>query len=170
MARALIVGCGCRGRALGRRLVDAGWRARGTTRDPENEDDILDAGLAAAVADPDRVGTVLEHVGDVTLVFWLLGSATGDGDAVAALHGPRLERLMEEVVDTPVRGVVYEAAGAVARELLEGGAAIVATASERWRIPVEIVQADPADRDRWLDAMVGAAERLTGAGRSRHGP
>ena len=34
MARALIVGCGCRGRELGSALAAAGWQVRGTTRDP----------------------------------------------------------------------------------------------------------------------------------------
>jgi nucleoside-diphosphate-sugar epimerase len=165
VARALIVGCGCRGRALGRRLAAAGWQVRGTTRDPGNAEDILGAGLGAVVADPDRVGTVLEHVGDVTLLFWLLGSAIGEADALAAMHGPRLERLMEELVDTPVRGVVYESSGRVPAGQLEHGAAIVRAASERWRIPVEIVGADPDDWERWLEATVAAAERLTGAAR-----
>ena len=112
LARALIVGCGCRGQELGRRLVGAGWQARGTTRDPGNAEDILAARLEAVVADPDRVGSILDHVGDVALVFWLLGSALGEPEAIAAIHGPRLERLMEELVDTPVRGFVYEAGGA----------------------------------------------------------
>jgi nucleoside-diphosphate-sugar epimerase len=162
VARALLVACGCRGRALGARLREAGWQVRGTTRDPGNSDEILAAGLEAAVADPDRVGTVLEQVGDVTLLFWLLGSADGDAEVVAALHGPRLERLLEELVDTPVRGVVYEAAGSVPAEVLEGGAVIVTTASERWRIPMEIVDADPVDWESWLDAMLAATDRLTG--------
>src|SRR5215211_2602411 len=166
VARALIVGCGCRGRALGGRLVDAGWRVRGTTRDPGNAEDILGAGLGAVVADPDRVGTVLEHVGDVTLVFWLLGSATGEPEALAAIHGPRLERLMEELVETPVRGVVYESSGRVPAARLEHGAAIVRAASERWRIPVEIVGADPEDWERWLEATLDAAAQLTGAART----
>jgi nucleoside-diphosphate-sugar epimerase len=166
VARALIVGCGCRGRALGARLREAGWQVRGTTRDPGNTDEILAAGLEAAVADPDRVGTVLEHVGDVTLLFWLLGSAAGELEPVAAVHGPRLERMLEEVVDTPVRGVVYESSGSVPTERLERGAAIVRAASERWRIPVEIIDADPGDREAWLEAMLAATERLTGGGRS----
>jgi nucleoside-diphosphate-sugar epimerase len=165
VARALIVGCGCRGQALGRRLVDAGWQARGTTRDPGNAEEILRAGLEAVVADPDRVGTVLDHVADVTLVFWLLGSAVGEPDTVAAIHGPRLERLLEELVDTPVRGIVYEASGTVSRDQFEGGAAIVRAASERWRIPAEIVGADPGDWEAWLEAMLDAAQRLTGAAR-----
>jgi len=167
VARALIVGCGCRGRALGARLRKAGWQARGTTRDPQGTDEILAAGLEAVVADPSRVGTVLEHVGDVTVLFWLLGAAVGEGEAVAALHGARLERLLEELVDTPVRGVVYEGAGSVPGDRLERGAAIVRAASERWRIPAETVGTDPEEWESWLEAMLGATERLTGAGRSR---
>ena len=167
MARALIVGCGCRGRALGERLLDAGWQARGTTRDPGNAEEILAAGVEAVVADPDRVGTVLDHVGDVTLLFWLLGSASGEPDALAAVHGPRLERLLEELVDTPVRGVVYESSGRVPPDLLDQGAAIVRAASGRWRIPIEIVDADPGDWEGWLVAMLDAAEQLTGAARGR---
>jgi nucleoside-diphosphate-sugar epimerase len=166
VARALIVGCGCRGRALGRRLLRAGWQVRGTTRDPQNADEILGAGLEAVVADPDRVGTVLDHVGDVTILFWLFGSAVGEPDAVAAIHGPRLERLLEELVDTPVRGFVYESAGPVPRDQLERGAGIVRTASERWRIPVETVGADPGDWEAWLEATLAATERLTGAART----
>jgi nucleoside-diphosphate-sugar epimerase len=166
LARAFIVGCGCRGRTLGRHLLDAGWQVRGTTRDPRSSDEIAKAGPEAVVADPDRVGTVLDHVGDVTLVFWLLASASGDRDHLAALHGPRLERLLEELVDTPVRGVVYESAGSVPDELLEGGAAVVRDAAERWRIPAELVDADPGDREGWLAAMLAAAERLTGAARA----
>jgi nucleoside-diphosphate-sugar epimerase len=165
MARALIVGCGCRGRALGVRLRDAGWQVRGTSRDAGRADEITAAGLEGVVADPDRVGTVLDEIADVTLVFWLMGTAAEDGAAVASIHGPRLERLMEEIVDTPVRGVVYESAGSVPPDLLAGGEGIVRAAGERWRIPVAVVEADPGEVDAWLDAMTGAAERLIGAGR-----
>jgi nucleoside-diphosphate-sugar epimerase len=166
LARALIVGCGCRGRALGTRLREAGWQVRGTTRHPQAGEGIAAAGLDAVVADPDRVGTVLDEIADVTLVFWLLGSATGSDEAVAAVHGPRLERLLEKIVDTPVRGLVYEGAGTVAPHVLAGGAALVGAAAERWRIPVAVIDADPGDVSRWLDAMAGAAEDLTRPGRA----
>ena len=126
---------------------------------------MLGAGLEAVVADPDRVGTVLEHVGDVTVLFWLMGSAAGEPEPVAALHGPRLERLLAELVDTPVRGLVYEAAGNVPSEQLARGAAIVRDASERWRIPAEVVDADPADWEGWLEEMLAAAQLLIGAAR-----
>jgi len=147
------------------RLREAGWQVRGTTRDEAKVDGIAAASLDAAVADPDRVGTVLDEIADVTLVFWLMGSAEGAKEDVAALHGPRLERLMEEIVDTPVRGVVYEAAGTVPRDLLKRGEEIVRAAGARWRIPVAVVDSDPGDGGAWLDAMTGAADRLIGTGR-----
>ena len=149
MARALIVGCGCRGRELGRRLAADGWAVRGTTRDPAGTAEIEAAGIEARVADPDRLITLLEHVDEVTIVCWLLGSATGEPEAVAALHGPRLERLLEELVDTPVRGVVAEAGDGPLRE-----------AEARWRIPYRIVTADPADHETWADAAQAAVTEL----------
>ena len=38
-----------------------------------------------------------------------MGTASGIPESLAALHGPRLQTLLEKLVDTPVRGVVYEA-------------------------------------------------------------
>lgn len=162
MARALIVGCGCRGQSLGRALARRGWAVRGSTRTPERLEEIASAGIEAVPADPDRVGTVLEQLDGVTLVFWIMGSALGEPEVIAAVHGPRLERLMEKLVDTPVRGLVYEAAGQVQPARLEEGAAIVRRAAETWNIPVELVETDPADHGAWLDAMLAAAERLAG--------
>jgi uncharacterized protein YbjT (DUF2867 family) len=161
VARALIVACGCRGRELGGRLLDAGWQVRGTTREAERTPGLERARVEPAVADPERAASILDHVGDVTLVFWLLGSALGEPGAVGELHGPRLERTLEELVDTPVRGFVYEAAGDASPELLERGAAIVRAAGDRWRIPVAIVDRGPSDWEAWTEAMLAAAERLT---------
>jgi hypothetical protein len=163
VARALLVGCGCRGRELGRALRDDRWEVRGTTRERKRVGEIERAGIEPAVADPDRIGTVLDNVGDVTLVAWLLGSAAGDDAAVAALHGPRLERLLEELVDTPVRGFVYEGAGSAGSPMLRNGAEIVGEASQRWRIPVTVVDHDPADWRGWVGAARTEIHALLGA-------
>lgn len=133
---------------------------RGTTRDPDRIGSIEAAGAEAAIADPERPGTVLDLVGDVAVVHWLLGSARGEPEAVAAIHGPRLERLLERLVDTPVRGFVYEAAGTVPRRELEAGCGVVATAARTWRIPVEIVATDPDGHSRWLSAMLAATSSV----------
>ena len=114
---------------------------RGTSRREEGLAEIEAAGLEAALADPARPATLLDLVGDVAAVYWLLGSASGDPEDVAAIHGSRLERFLERLVETPVRRFVYEAGGSVDPAVLEGGAATVRAASERWRIPVEIAEA-----------------------------
>jgi uncharacterized protein YbjT (DUF2867 family) len=138
VARALIVGCGCRGRHLGGELLAQGWAVRGTSRCKQGLAAIEAAGIAPALADPERPATLLELVGDVATVYWLLGSATGEREEIEAIHGSRLERFLERLVETPVRRFVYEASGSVAPEILERGAAAVKTAGETWRIPVEI--------------------------------
>lgn len=142
---------------LGEGLLSAGWAVRGTSRRVEGVEAIEAAGIDAALADPDRVGTVLELVGDVAVVYLLLGSAEGEPEALAAIHGPRLERLMERLVDTPVRGVVYEGAGSVDPSLLEAGAEIVRAASRTWRIPVAIIGTEPNDPAGWSQEMVDLA-------------
>lgn len=121
------------------------------------------AGLEAVLADPDRPGTVLELVGDVTLVFWLLATAQDEPEVIAAIHGPRLERLLEKLVDTPVRGFVYEAAGTVQAHRLAGGRELVEAAGSRWRIPYRIVEEDPAEHDAWLAGMRRACTDLLAA-------
>ena len=113
VARALIVACGCRGRALGAALIADGLLARGTTRREAGVEAIEACGIEPAVADPDAVATLLDAIEGVSVVYWLLGSV--GGEAGAALNGPRLERLLEELVDTPVRAFVYEAAGTAGR-------------------------------------------------------
>jgi uncharacterized protein YbjT (DUF2867 family) len=130
------VGCGCHGRELGGELVTRGWQVRGTSRDPARLRAIEAAGLEAVPADPDRPGTILELCGDVGVVVWLLGSAAGEREDVEAIHGPRLERLLEKLVDAPVRGFAYETGGSAPADLLRGGREIVERAGETWRIPV----------------------------------
>jgi uncharacterized protein YbjT (DUF2867 family) len=137
VARALIVGCGCRGRLVGSQLIADGWAVRGTSRREEGLAAIEAAGIEPALADPDRPQTILELVGDVAVLVLLLGNAGGSPEQLAAIHGPRLERLMEHLVETPVRGVVYEGTGT--------GSQVVRAAGATWRIPVHVlVEGDSA--------------------------
>ncbi len=156
------MGCGCRGRELASRLLAAGHAVRGTTRDPARVAEIEAAGAEAVVADPDRLGTLLPSIEGISVICWLLAGATGEPEAVAALHGPRLRSLLERLVDAPVRGFVYEAAGSVDPAALDEGAAIVRSASETFRIPVEILSADPADRAVWVGEALAAVRRVLG--------
>jgi hypothetical protein len=150
------VGCGCRGRALGAALAASGHAVRGTSRSPARSLALDKAGIEGVVADPDRLGTLVPTLAGVTVVCWLMGGAEDSPD----VHGPRLRSLTEHLVDTPVRGLVYEAAGTVDTALLERGASIVREASRTWHMPVEIVDADPAPHEAWLEAMKMAVNRL----------
>jgi nucleoside-diphosphate-sugar epimerase len=141
VARVLIVGCGCRGRELTRDLRAAGHAVRGTTRDPANAPAIAEAGAEPYIGDPDRIATLMEALAGVTILVWLLG-----GVPAPDLHGGRLRMMFEKLVDTPVRGVVYEGT--------PGGADIARTASQTWNIPLEIL----TDGD-----ALGAINRLLGS-------
>jgi uncharacterized protein YbjT (DUF2867 family) len=160
MARVLIVGCGCRGRELAAALRADGHAVRGTTRHPDAEAAIAAAGAEPWVGDPDRVSTLAGALEGVTLVCWLLGSARGDPEAVAALHDERLEFFLGELTDTGVRGFVYEAAGTVDPGARARGAEIARAAATTIRLPVAIVDADPGDPAEWTRQMRSAAGGL----------
>jgi hypothetical protein len=148
VARILIVGCGCRGRALGRAL-SAEHAVRGTSRFAEGVAALEEDGIEGVVADPDRLATVVPALSGVTVVCWLMGSAVDSPE----VNGPRLATFAEHLVDTPVRRLVYEAAGPAGDDVLAIGAQIVRDASRTWHIPVQVVSTDPSDHGRWLEAM-----------------
>jgi hypothetical protein len=162
VARCLIIGCGCRGQSLARALIARGHAVRGTTRFRERRAAIDAAGAESFLGDPDRVGTLvpaLEHAGVACV---LLGSAAGTPDRLAALHGTRLEMLLTRMLDTTVRGIVYEAAGLVDGALLRAGAALVRERCVDSRIPFALLEADPGDQSAWARAAVEAVEGLLG--------
>lgn len=160
MARALIVGCGCRGLDLARALIADGHHVRGTTRDLARAAELEQAGVEPFVGDPDRIGSLVYALEHVTIVCWLMGSAEGDPDAVRALHDTRLHRMIEEVIDTTVRGVVYEAAGTVGDDVLAHGAEVARVACRGSEIPLAVIGVDPAEREAWRTAAHHAVTGL----------
>lgn len=134
MARILIVGCGCRGRELARELGQAGHAVRGTSRDPARLAEIEAAGAEGVVADPDRLGTLLPHLAGVTVVCWLMG-----GVDEPALHGERLQSLLAKLVDSGVRGLVYEGTAE--------GAELVRAAGAAHAMPVAVIEEPGAGRE-----------------------
>jgi nucleoside-diphosphate-sugar epimerase len=160
--RVLLIGGGCRGLALARGLAADGHAVRAVTRSEAHRPAIEAAAAECWIGDPDVVGTLRYALESVTILDWALGTATGPEDAVAALHGSRLEMMLSKSIDTTVRGIVYEAAGTVAAEVLVAGAAEVRRACERNEIPFALLTADPADADAWAGAARGAIDRLLG--------
>jgi uncharacterized protein YbjT (DUF2867 family) len=160
LARVLIVGCGGRGQALARELLAAGHAVRGTTRDPVRAEAIAATGAEPYVGDPDRIATLMEAIAGVTVVAWLLGSAAGPG--AEELHAGRLRMLCEKLVDTPVRGLLYEGAGTLGADVLAGGAEVVRTAAATWKIPLEVLATPPHDCEAWTRDATAAVARLLG--------
>ena len=79
--------------------------------------------------DPDRLATLTPRLESVTVVCWLFGESGPE-----ALHGDRLASLVEYLVDTPVRGLVYERSPDH-----PAGEEIVANARATFRIPCAVV-------------------------------
>ena len=79
--------------------------------------------------DPDRLATLTPRLEGVTVVCWLFGE-----DERASLHGDRLGALLEYLVDTPVRGFVYERSAAH-----PGGEQLVERAAATFRLPALVV-------------------------------
>jgi hypothetical protein len=156
MARVLIVGCGCRGQVLAGELRAAGHAVRGTTRDAGRFPAIEAAGAEPYLGDPDRIATLMEALTGVTIVCWLMGTA----ESAPELHDGRLRMLWETLVDTPVRGVVYEAAGPLDPEVYARGRSVAAAGHATWMIPLRVLDADPADHPAWRAGAVGAVSSL----------
>jgi hypothetical protein len=96
VARILLVGWDERGPALTRELLERGHLVRATASTEAGAAAIEDAGAEAVTADPGRLGTLLPHLHGVSAIAWLAGDS------------PRLEPLVETLVDTHVRGLVCD--------------------------------------------------------------
>lgn len=163
MARILIVGCGCRGVELARLLQADGHAVRGTTRDERRREELEAAGIEPWIGDPDRIASVHYAMENATILFWAMASASGDDrSTVAALHGTRLQMMLERTIDSTIRGVLYEGAGDLPDDVLAGGANEVARACRKNEIPWGILEADPADWPQWAAAAKAGIDDLLG--------
>lgn len=136
MARVLIVDRAGRSEAAAAALEAAGYAVR------------------TVDADPTLPGDVFAELENVAVVAWLRGA----GDAPhAQVNGEQLETVLLKVVDTGVRGFVFERAapGEVNPH--------VEHARITWHIPIaEIDQADPAGGEAWLASVVAAVNQSLG--------
>ncbi len=145
------MGGGCRGLQLARDAQQQGHATRVVTRAEARRGPIEAAGAECWIGDPDRLGTLRGALEGVTIACWLLGTATGPEEQLRALHGARLRAFVGHVVDTTVRGLLYEAAGSsVPADALAQGERIVREVARKSSIPLAILRADPADVPQWL--------------------
>jgi uncharacterized protein YbjT (DUF2867 family) len=161
-----MVGGGCRGLDLARDLAADGHAVRAVTRRPEARAAIEAAGAECWIADPDVVGTLRYALDNVTVLLWLLGTARGPAEKVAALHGSRLRMMLDKTADTTVRGVVYEVAGTVDPAALAAGVEEVRSARQTNEIPYALLEVDRSDGAAWVAAGRAAIDALLTADRS----
>ena len=160
MARVVIVGCGCRGLELAKLLQADGHAVRGTTRKQERVAELEEAGIEPWIGDPDKIATVHYSMENATILCWFLASAEGTPESVDSLHGTRLEMMLERTIDSPVRGVLYEATGSVGGEALCRGAGAVERLCDRNEIPWGLLKSDPSDHEAWAIAAKVAIDEL----------
>ena len=149
--RVLMLGGGCRGLALTRALVEEGHAVRLVTRAEARRAEIEAAGAECFIGDPDVVGTLRYALDSVTVLAHLLSTASGAPEKLEALHGSRLQMLLEKSTDTTVRGVVYERGG---------GEAELERARATNELRYELITADPRDQDAWLAGARSAIDAV----------
>jgi hypothetical protein len=159
-----MVGGGCRGLALARSLVAEGHAVRAVTRSEARRAAIEAAGCECWIGNPDRIGTLRYALDNVTVLLWLLGTATGAN--VGDLHGSRLRMMLEKTTDTTVRGVVYEAAGTAGDATFATGVDELDRARRLNEIPGALLRADPRDTEAWVAAAREGIEHLLSVDRA----
>jgi hypothetical protein len=163
VARLLIVGGGCRALQLARELHEEGHALLLTTRDAQRRSEIEATGAQCLIADPDRLATLHGALEGVTVVCWLLATASGSREQMRALHGPRLRSFLSSAIDSTARGLVYEAhVRAGAEDICQEGVSIARELCARNSIPLALIEADPAHMQKWLYCAKEAVESILG--------
>jgi hypothetical protein len=168
VARILFVGGGARAQRLASGLVGEGHAVRMTTRSEAGRAAIEAAGAECWIGTPDRIASLRYALEGVTLACWLLGTARGSAEELAALHGSRLAFFCSQVIDTTVRGLVYEAAGCVDRAILAAGVGLVTAKAAHSEIPLRVLDADPGDPALWTAEARAMIADLLDSGHPLH--
>jgi hypothetical protein len=163
VARILIIGGGCRGRRLAGELGGAGHALRVTSRREAGRAAIEAAGAECWIGTPARLDTLRGALENVTLVLWLLGSASGDECDLRELYGPRLDAFVRQLIDTTARGFIHEPPGpGVDADTAAASERSARSLAERNAIPYAVIRAAPDEKERWMQEARAAVDRLLG--------
>lgn len=102
---------------------------------------LADAGYAIRSVSPALAGDVVDALDNVTVVAYLMGDAENP-----LVNDEMLETVLLKVVDTGVRGFVYERTGADANRHVEHAAAT-------WHLSVSELAPGEYDRDKLVAAV-----------------
>jgi hypothetical protein len=161
VARILIVGGGCRGRRLASELAREGHALRVTSRRETGRAMVEAAGAECWIGTPERLDTLRGALDNVTLALWLLASASGSARELRALHGPRLEAFVRQLIDTTVRGFIYEPPGdAMPAELAAASERAARSLAEHNAIPYAVIRCAPGEQESWMVQARAAVGRL----------
>jgi nucleoside-diphosphate-sugar epimerase len=161
VARVLIIAGGCSGRRLAARLIADDHAVRVTTRTDAHRASIEAIGAECHIGDPDRVVTLRPALDHVAIACWMLAGAVAQPARLRALHGSRLRAFLGQLLDTTVRGFLYDAsAGAVAPDVLAEGARITQQLTRPNAIPAVVLQGRRAQPDAWLADARAAIDSL----------
>ena len=127
-----------------------GHAVRVTTRAEPGRAAIEATGAECWIGTPERLGTLRAALESVTVVCWLSGDRAGGEEEVRALHTSRLEFFLGQVIDTTVRGFVYEAAGPRRGDVLADGRADREDGGAAQRDPDGVHRGRPRAPVLWL--------------------
>ncbi|MBJ7347130.1 MAG: hypothetical protein JHC87_01015 [Thermoleophilaceae bacterium] len=157
MARVLLAGTPERLAPVAERLVADGFAVRCAVAGGGP----VASGAQSVDASPDLPGGIVMALEGVAVVCWLLGDAAwSDPD----LHDSKLETMLLRVVDTGVRGFVYELPSgfAAAPALASAGSKQVAHANETWHIPCEAISTEGFTDSQLAESVSAAVSRTLG--------
>ena len=172
------MGGGCRGRELAKELREQGHALRISTRSEQGRAAIEATGAECWVGTPERLATLRGVLDGVAIACWMLARAEGPERDLLELHNERLQFFLTQLIDTTVRGFVYERGDGrqLAHERGEGDrrrderatpAAVLAAGeqsarrlTERNKIPLALLCADASERSAWLAAAHDSIARL----------
>jgi len=130
-----------------------------TTRSPETRAEIERVGAECWPGTPERLATLRGALDGVGIACWLLAGAQGPEQELHELHTRRLEFFLTQMIDTTVRGFVYEASGSTpAAAALAEGEEIARRMCERNVIPLAVL--DDGDEEVWQRNALAAIEHL----------
>jgi hypothetical protein len=132
-----------------------------TTRSEQRRREIQESGAECWIGTPERLATLKASIENVSVVCWLLGTASGTAEQIRDLHTSRLEFFLGQIIDSTVRGFVYEPLGcSFSEDLRACGTRVAHEISSRNSIPLRLIQADPEHQQRWLEDARAAIDSI----------